>query len=194
MLSKEKILQVVAANQPEFVPLPEMNHGCLIEYSDLCAQFKTASENVGATVQRINDIQVLKEELKKEAEAGRFIINTIAGLGTINKQATLLPAARLNQLEKVYIKGTIGVAENAAVWVPESNMLNRLLPFIAEHLVLLLEKKNIVTTLHEAYQRIDISTAGFGVFIAGPSKTADIEQSLVTGAHGARSTKVYILE
>jgi L-lactate dehydrogenase complex protein LldG len=34
---------------------------------------------------------------------------------------------------------------------------------------------------------------GFGVFLAGPSKTADIEQSLVLGAHGARGLVVFLV-
>ena len=47
--------------------------------------------------------------------------------------------------------------------------------------------------MHHAYQQTNVFEEGFGVFIAGPSKTADIEQSLVIGAHGARSLTVYLL-
>ena len=73
-------------------------------------------------------------------------------------------------------------------------MINRLVPFICQHLVLVIEKENLVDTLHQAYQKLDVSKEGFGAFIAGPSKTADIEQSLVIGAHGARSAVIYVIE
>ncbi|MNF83372.1 Lactate utilization protein C [compost metagenome] len=105
-----------------------------------------------------------------------------------------LKASELEKLDKAYIKGTVGVAENGAVWIYESQMINRLVPFICQHLVLVIEKKSIVATLHQAYEKIEAAREGFGIFIAGPSKTADIEQSLVIGAHGARSATIYVVE
>ena len=103
-------------------------------------------------------------------------------------------AIEVNDLNvKVYIQGTLGVAENGAIWLYEHHIINRLLPFICQHLVLILHKKDLVSTLHEAYQHIHIARDGYGVFLAGPSKTADIEQSLVIGAHGARSLVVYLV-
>ncbi|MEJ7589840.1 MAG: LUD domain-containing protein, partial [Ferruginibacter sp.] len=103
-------------------------------------------------------------------------------------------AGSLELVYKTYIQATIGVAENGAVWIYESQMKNRLLPFICQHLVIYLDVKNIVPTMHEAYELIDVAKEGYGVFLAGPSKTADIEQSLVIGAHGARSLLVYLIK
>ena len=65
--------------------------------------------------------------------------------------------------------------------------------FIPEALVILLDRKQIVSNMHEAYARKDFDTYDFGSFIAGPSKTADIEQALVIGAHGARDVTVILL-
>ena len=87
-----------------------------------------------------------------------------------------MPKEILNGVDTAIIKGAIAVAENGAVWLYESQMINRLLPFICQHLILVIEKKNIVATMHQAYQQIDTDKEGFGVFIAGPSKTADIDQ------------------
>jgi len=97
------------------------------------------------------------------------------------------------ETESVLLFGKMGVAENGAIWVDETCFPERLLPFIAGKLVLLVDGKKIVRDMHAAYAAIDGKLQGFGVFISGPSKTADIEQSLVYGAHGAISLDVVIL-
>ena len=47
--------------------------------------------------------------------------------------------------------------------------------------------------MHEAYRRIAFNDYGYGTFISGPSKTADIAQVLVMGAQAARSATVLLL-
>ncbi|SNR72034.1 Uncharacterised ACR, YkgG family COG1556, partial [Lutibacter agarilyticus] len=69
----------------------------------------------------------------------------------------------------------------------------RVLPFIANDLVIVLDKTAICQHLHEAYALTSKRERTFGVFIAGPSKTADIEQCLVVGAQGAMSLTVVLI-
>ena len=88
----------------------------------------------------------------------------------------------------------LGVAENGAVWLPLSRLHHRSAVFLATSVIVILDPAHIVGTFHDAYAMIDASADGFGVFVAGPSKTADIEQSLVIGAHGAKSVTVLLLE
>ncbi len=47
--------------------------------------------------------------------------------------------------------------------------------------------------MHEAMLEIENFNEGYGVFISGPSKTADIEQSLVIGAQGPLSLTVFLI-
>lgn len=194
MSARENILNAIAMNQPELVAFPVIDNSTVIQYEDVYAQFKMILESIGGKTELIPDITMLKEQLIADKVNGNFVVNTISELGDVDEQVAFLSASELEKVEKAYVKGTIGIAENGAVWVYESQMINRLVPFICQHLVLVIEKKDIVDTLHQAYEKLDVAKEGFGVFIAGPSKTADIEQSLVIGAHGARSAVIYVIE
>lgn len=191
MNSRDKILNAIAANQPELVGLPTINLDTVISYENNYNQFKTVLESIGGKVELIQDISVVNNLLKAEKSNGKLIINTF---DEVDKQVVMLTSFELEKLDKVCIKGSLGVAENGSVWVYESQMMNRLLPFICQHLILVIDKADIVPTMHHAYQKIDVTKEGFGIFIAGPSKTADIEQSLVIGAHGARTATIYVIE
>ena len=103
------------------------------------------------------------------------------------------PLEKLDKVECLVLHGNFGVAENGAIWLEDKDMPNRLLPFITQHLILQMDIREIVPTMQDAYRRIDLTETGFGVFISGPSKTADIEQSLVYGAHGAKELTVLLV-
>ena len=90
------------------------------------------------------------------------------------------------------MKGEIGVAENGCIWIPQT-MKERAVCFISEYLVILLDEQDVVDNMHEAYERITMTDYGYGTFISGPSKTADIEQALVMGAQAARGVTVVLL-
>lgn len=61
----------------------------------------------------------------------------------------------------------------------------RVLPFITSDLVLVLSKNDLCLHMHDAYKKIVNREKTFGLFISGPSKTADIEQLVAIGAQGA---------
>jgi L-lactate dehydrogenase complex protein LldG len=87
-----------------------------------------------------------------------------------------------------------GVAENGAVWLRAAADRDRSLFFVVQHLIVILQRDQIVSTLHQAYAHQKFFPGEFAVLISGPSKTADIEQSLVIGAHGTRSHTVIIVD
>jgi hypothetical protein len=86
-----------------------------------------------------------------------------------------------------------GVAENGSVWLRGSRLGDRSALFLATQVLVVLPKSTIVADVHAAYTLIDMTDEEFGVFVAGPSKTADIEQSLVIGAHGAKELTIVLI-
>lgn len=96
-------------------------------------------------------------------------------------------------LELAILDGQFGVAENGAIWLEDSQLGLRALPFATEHLVIFLDHNKLEDNLHQGYEKIASAHSGFGLFLAGPSKTADIEQSLVIGAQGAKSLRVVLI-
>jgi L-lactate dehydrogenase complex protein LldG len=194
MNDRNKILDAIRSNKPALTPAPEIFISYEKNKAELVKEFTEKLISIGGQVVQSN-IDLVRKELFESIERQEYAVNNVPELGGINSEILFTDtAASLSKVDRFFIKSTLGVAENGAVWIQENEMMNRLLPFICQHLVVVLNANDIITNMHEAYKRIRDTDAGFHVFIAGPSKTADIEQSLVIGAHGARSLKVHLLE
>ena len=149
-------------------------------------------EAIGGTLVMADDLQVVSNYVINNFKEGNKYITSIAELSGIEKINSQEDAHKLEDVEVAVINGAFGVAENSAIWLTASSVKIRVLPFICQHLVVILHSQNIVNNMHEAYERIAGEDYDYGVFIAGPSKTADIEQSLVLGAHGPKSMTVFL--
>ena len=195
MNSREKILEAISINKPSLIELPVIDIKRTSSLSvDWVDEFIKTLESIGGKVIQLSSIDLIKLEIQQAKLRGEYIVNTLPLLGEVNNEINpTMEASLLESIDRAYIEGSIGVAENGSVWLYEHQIKNRLLPFICQHLVICLNINKIVPNMHEAYQQVDVAKEGYGVFLAGPSKTADIEQSLVIGAHGARSLLVYLI-
>jgi len=79
-------------------------------------------------------------------------------------------------------KAKFGVAENGSVFIEDYTKEL----FLSENIAIVLDKNQIYEKMTDVMDKVEI-----GVFIAGPSKTADVESFLVLGAHGAMRMGVY---
>ena len=195
MNSREKILEAISINKPSLIELPVIDIKSTSSLSvDWVDEFIKTLESIGGKVVQLSSIDLIKLEIQQAKLRGEYIVNTLPLLGEVNNEINpTMEASLLESIDRAYIEGSVGVAENGSVWLYEHQIKNRLLPFICQHLVICLNINKIVPNMHEAYQQVDVAKEGYGVFLAGPSKTADIEQSLVIGAHGARSLLVYLI-
>ncbi len=193
-MSRESILSAVKKNKPELLPLPEIDLSVFDEDIDLVETFINNLELVGGRAIQLASIENMDEEIKKLYPNASKIVSTIkeSNLGTISISKNTNPHS-LEAIDLAIIKGELAVAENGAVWITENDFGIRVLPFITNDLILVVEKKDIYLHMHNVYEAISKEERTFGVFISGPSKTADIEQCLVIGAQGAISLIVLIL-
>ncbi len=191
--SKERMLAAIRRNKPAPHPLPTIPSFSQPE-GNLLPFFAEAVEKVGGTLLRGMQRAELAQHLAQlhpEAEQTWSAEEDLLASTTAIDRETSPPS--LAALDVALIRGTLGVAENGAIWVPEASLPQRVIAFINQHLIIVLEESRMVWNMHQAYQTLGTDLAGFGLFIAGPSKTADIEQSLVIGAHGPRSLTVCLV-
>lgn len=196
MSSKERILAAIAANKPKFTALPDLGF-TKVSYDDVAGKFIETLTAIGGKVIRISDLNEVAAYIKSNTTKDQRVVSNVPGLADVSEQnadsAAVSPHS-LQDVELTILSAYWGVAENGAVWIKEEPSFQRVLPFINQHLAIVLQSKNIVATMHDAYEKIGMENYGYAAFIAGPSKTADIEQSLVLGAHGPRTMTVFLMD
>jgi len=192
--SRRRILDALRNASPPAAPAPDLSR-VGVRWDDPVARLTDAVAAVAGKLVRVPDragLAAAVAALAAELGAGR-IGSAVEGVpGRVDLSAISDPHG-LEGLGLAVLPGAFAVAENGAVWVSGDAFRPRATFVITEHLALVVSVRDVVHDMHEAYRRIAFPAAGFGTFIAGPSKTADIEQALVIGAHGARSCTLFLV-
>lgn len=193
MSTKDNILNRLKTNVRETYEMPDLTFQKRI-FDDPVSTFKeTITTSAGASLIEVNDGDDLNDLIKQAYPEAKTIASNIPGINADKNPDSVEEAQDLDGTDVGVIKGEVACAENGCVWIPQT-MKEKAICFISEYLVILVSKKNIVSNMHQAYERIAFNDYGFGTFISGPSKTADIEQALVYGAQAARGVTVFLTD
>ena len=190
--ARDAILSAVRAARPPAVARPSPREKFVAPSTgepSLLDAFVAAATAGGAQVVVGSNGDVARLALGAGAEP-RQVLSAVAEVGSTIAMPTDPHA--LATLDHFVCEADLGVAENGAVWIAPENSVHRAALFLATRVTIVVPASSIVPTLHEAYERIDLRARTFGVFVAGPSKTADIEQSLVVGAHGPKELTMIV--
>lgn len=193
--SRRAILDRLSSWHVESPGLPELDSSRLTCFDDPVTKFVEMLAVVGGEahlVERPNEVEQLLgsiEAFSQAKEIASLVPEAVAG----NVEVTVDQDPHLlSSLDWVIARGEFIVAENGAIWVSGSTLPHRVMLFIPQYLAIVVSRRDVVHHMHDAYARIGAPDPGFGVFVSGPSKTADIEQSLVLGAHGCRKLQVFL--
>ncbi|MHB1179473.1 MAG: LutC/YkgG family protein, partial [Daejeonella sp.] len=163
-MSREKILSAVLNNQPEKLELPADLKFKSPEREELIAKFIYILTLIGGKAIRINSIEEIDQYISDHYKPIDRIISNVPGSAYYTDFSKPDDPHRFKDIELVVLKPHFGVAENGAVWITEDRMVNRVVPFICQHLAMLLETQNILADMHEAYEKIELMNYDFGTF------------------------------
>lgn len=190
MSTRDALLARLAAQRLEPVALPALV-GDWQRYPDPRERFRVAVGEAAGSVVSVG-IGASLEEVVRGLDVMRGALSCSFVPMLPGTRETPLDAHAFRDVDVVIAPAQFGVAENGAVWIDGAAVPTRGALFLAQHLVVLLPQGEIVDNMHQAYERIGsaLGQSAFGCFMSGPSKTADIEQALVVGAHGPRSLTI----
>lgn len=103
------------------------------------------------------------------------------------------PGASFQDVDLAVVLAEAGSCEDAALLLSSASLPERALLFLAQHVLALVDLATLAPHLHaaaQAVQQAQPQRPHHWTWVSGPSKTADIEQTLVIGAHGCRSLLV----
>lgn len=129
------IIERAAKNKPEQSALPDI---CLFEKNNKgdLSIFSTVLKNIGGAVHLIHSLEELMSIVSEKHAKGSRFYSPIEEIQKLIKQTTteVTHGHDLLNVELAIIKAHFAVAENGAVWVTDDLMGNRALPFICQHL------------------------------------------------------------
>ena len=193
MSARDEILAGLRARGSADAELPDSG-GDWQRFDDPVARFTRAVREAGGTCMTCSrdELDDRIGELRGEIDARRFVSAGLDSSGASESEGG--SAVDCAAIDLLVVAGEVAVAENGAVWVSDRWLAQRAALFLTQHLGLVVPTTSLVHTMHEAYAAIAVDDRPYGVFVSGPSKTADIEQCLVIGAHGPRSVRVFLVD
>lgn len=189
MTSKQQILDHIRKNRRSSYDMPSLDKIASVQYEDPLAQFIASTRMAGGQAVILEPGQDVNELIKNLYPDASRIASVLPYIEASLNPNTVSDASRLNGVDLGVVEGQVAVAENGCIWIPQT-MKERAVLFISECLVIIVDRHNIVSNMHQAYDQIE--NHSYGCFISGPSKTADIAQALVMGAQAARGVTVVI--
>jgi L-lactate dehydrogenase complex protein LldG len=195
MSARDAILSAVRKNLPRTaVPEPGgESRGARGEQKPSLPLFRKQLEVMGGRSFEVADSAAARAKVAELFPTVRVVCSATPEVAGTRQIADVRDPHELNDVDVGVVRSPLAVAEAGAIWLTQTELIVNALGVLSQHLIVLLDPTAIVATMHDAYERIDLAASPYGVFLAGPSATGDIEGVIIHGAQGARSLTVLLI-
>src|SRR5215471_12483801 len=191
--SREAILSAIRSNLPK----QEVEHPRIPAFPGpnraLKPVFERRLQEAGGAAHDVGSVAGAEAKLVALHPGAKVVCSAVAEIAGTRRVETVQDPHELADVDVGVVRAQFGVAESGAVWLTQEDLVVDALAFLSQHLIVLLDPKQIVPNMHAAYRRVRLNETAYGCFMMGPSATADVEATLVHGAQGARSLNLLIL-
>jgi L-lactate dehydrogenase complex protein LldG len=191
--NRETILRTIRANLPNF----EVEHPGIPAFPHpdrgLKALFEQRLKEGGGVAYDVVSVAEAESRLSRLHPDAKVICSAAPEIAGTRRVEEARDPHELADVDVGVVRAQFGVAESGAVWLTQEDLVVNALGFLSQHLIVLLDPKQILPDMHAAYRRVRLHETAFGCFMMGPSATADVEATLVHGAQGARSLNLFFL-
>jgi L-lactate dehydrogenase complex protein LldG len=175
-----------------FARMPEVEHPHGTSES-LLPHFRTQLEAMGGRSFEVANAAEANKKLAELFPNAKVVCSAVPEIPGTRRIENVVDPHELSDVDVGVVRSTLGVAEAGAVWLTQTELVVNALGVLSQHLIVLLDPQAVVETMHDAYRQIDLRRSPYGLFMAGPSATGDIEGVIIHGAQGARSLTVLFL-
>src|SRR5277367_804457 len=195
-LSREMILDAVRANQPAAQPMPAIphfhtNHLRANQAADLVSIFCESIARMAGVVVTENVLN-LDSFLRAKFPDAKVICSAIQEYGGTIKPASLKHWSEASTIHVCVLRSPMGVAETGSILLSDIELQVNTVAFLAHDLIVLLDPKQIVANIHDAYEHSYFKLRPYSVLMTGPSGSGDISGITVHPAQGVKTLTVLL--
>jgi L-lactate dehydrogenase complex protein LldG len=190
-LSRNAILDSVRANQPGTKPMPTIPHFHTNQPASLVATFcESIARMAGVVV--TEDVPDLDLFVRAKFPDAKVICSAAPEyIGTI-KPASLNHWSGASTIDVCILRSPMGVAETGSILLSDIELQVNTIAFLAHDLVVLLDPRQIVGNIHDAYEHPYFKLRPYSVLMTGPSGSGDISGITVHPAQGVKTLTVIL--
>jgi len=188
-LSRNTILETLRGNQPATQPMPTIPHFHTNTPADLVTTFCESIDRMAGVVVT-EDVLDLDSFVRTKFPDAKVICSAIPEYGGSIKPAGFNHWTEASTIDVSVLRSPMGVAETGSILLSDIELQVNTIAFLAHDLVVLLDPKQIVENIHDAYQHLYFKQRPYSVLMTGPSGSADISGITVHPAQGVKTLTV----